>query len=239
MAISGAAAAPNMGRVTVRQLVMILTFLNIRLGFWLPNPGALDRKTIRRRLAYILGVGPRFLLLEAFSRLNANKTFVNVSDGGHIEYSAIYELLRRRCRTIIAVDGERDAALRFSGLVRLIRYARIDMGIRIDIDLNAIRRAESGLSRRHWTLGTIDYGGGETGRLIYIKLSITGDENAYITDFAAHNPSFPHQSTADQFFKEDQFEAYRALGYHAARHLFLEGDAIDETVATMERELGS
>jgi hypothetical protein len=27
---------------------------------------------------------------------------------------------------------------------------------------------------------------------------------------------FPHHSTGDQFFDEEQFEAYRALGYHMA-----------------------
>lgn len=233
MAISGAAAAPNMGRTTVRQLVMILTLLNIRLGYWLPNPGALDRSTLGRRIARALGVGPRYLLNEAFSRIDARHSFVNVSDGGHLENSAIYELLRRRCRTIFAVDGEQDPGMRFNGLVHLIRYARIDMGIRIDIDVDPIRRAADGRSRSHWALGTIDYGGGETGRLIYIKLSITGDENPYIADYAAHHPSFPHESTADQFFDEDQFEAYRALGYHAARRLFSEGEDLEATIARM------
>ena len=238
MAISGAAAAPNMGRTTVRELVMILTFLNIRLGYWLPNPAAIHRRTLWKRLAYGLGVGPRFLILEALSRLDANRAYVNVSDGGHIENSAIYELLRRKCKTIIAIDGEQDPQLRFNGLVRLMRYARIDMGIRIDIDLASINRAGDGHSTRHHALGTIDYGGGETGRLIYIKLSMTGDENPYIADYAAHHPSFPHESTADQFFDEDQFEAYRALGFHAARRLFFEGDGLEAIVEKMSSDAG-
>ncbi len=32
---------------------------------------------------------------------------------------------------------------------------------------------------------------------------------------------FPHHSTADQFFTETQFEAYRALGEHIGDKLFL------------------
>ncbi len=28
------------------------------------------------------------------------------------------------------------------------------------------------------------------------------------------HPSFPHESTADQSFEEDQFESYRSLGVH-------------------------
>jgi hypothetical protein len=34
------------------------------------------------------------------------------------------------------------------------------------------------------------------------------------------NPDFPHQSTADQFFDEAQFEAYRCLGEHIGEDIF-------------------
>ena len=33
------------------------------------------------------------------------------------------------------------------------------------------------------------------------------------------NPDFPDQSTADQFFDEEQFEAYRELGYRIAERM--------------------
>ena len=33
-------------------------------------------------------------------------------------------------------------------------------------------------------------------------------------------PAFPHESTANQLYNEDQFEAYRARGHHAADDLF-------------------
>jgi hypothetical protein len=65
-------------------------------------------------------------------------------------------------------------------------------------------------------LGTIRYADGETGYLLYIKSSLTGDENEYIRKYKAENPIFPHESTADQFFSEARFEAYRGLGYHIA-----------------------
>ena len=35
------------------------------------------------------------------------------------------------------------------------------------------------------------------------------------------NPVFPHHPTADQFFSETQFEAYRSLGEHIGDKLFL------------------
>ena len=31
---------------------------------------------------------------------------------------------------------------------------------------------------------------------------------------------FPHESTADQFFSESQFESYRALGYHTLQQIW-------------------
>ncbi len=72
------------------------------------------------------------------------------------------------------------------------------------------------MSEKHGAVGRIDYGNGETGCLIYIKSSLTGDENVYVEKYKALDSTFPHQTTADQFFDEEQFEAYRALGVHAA-----------------------
>ncbi len=34
------------------------------------------------------------------------------------------------------------------------------------------------------------------------------------------HPEFPHQSTADQWFTESQFESYRRLGYDIGRKVF-------------------
>ena len=34
--------------------------------------------------------------------------------------------------------------------------------------------------------------------------------------YRGKNPDFPHQSTVDQFFQAEQFEAYRELGYRSA-----------------------
>ena len=219
MAISGAAAAPNMAVTTVRSLMFIMTLLNIRLGYWLPSPAIFKGSSWRERMYrrfFLRGAGARYLWKEALGKVDEKRAFVNVSDGGHLENLGVYELLRRRCKLIIAVDGEADPALSFGSLVRLVRYARIDMGIEIDIDLTEIRLTEQNLSQIHWTLATIDYGEEQTGRLLYIKSSVTGDESDDIRDYRSRKSAFPHESTADQFFSEDQFEAYRSLGYHIA-----------------------
>jgi hypothetical protein len=226
LAISAAAAAPNMGTATVKPVVSLLTLLNIRLGYWLPNPAVARGASWLRRQILRRGAGPMHLWREARGKLDAKGDLVNVSDGGHIENLGIYELLRRRCKFIIAVDAEADPNIRFGGLLNLIRFARIDMGITIDIDLEPVRRGERGFNLQHGAVGTIDYGDGEVGHLMYIKSSMTGDED-YVRDYHARSPSYPHESTTDQFFSETQFEVYRWLGFHAAGKMLAGEEGID------------
>jgi hypothetical protein len=214
MAISAAAASPNAGTTTVRPLVFLLTLLNVRLGYWMPNPWYVQATQIVRKLMVRTRPGPWYLLREALELMNAKSAFVNISDGGHIENLAVYELLRRRCRLVIAVDAECDSPMNCPSLATVIRYAQIDLGIEVDIDLAPLQLKSDGLVADHWTVGTIDYGGGETGTLLYVKSSMTGDEPPYVIDYRRRFPTFPHESTADQFFNETQFESYRALGFH-------------------------
>ena len=210
----------------------------MRLGYWLRNPLLLSPTKIR----YPMGICSRirawlrfyepaiFLWAEITGRLYENSEAVYLTDGGHIENLGIYELLRRRCRVIIAVDAEADSSMHFPSFITLQRYARIDLGVRIDLPWEPIREATLALMEPpekdgkpitpepsfgpHVAVGKIDYGGGEIGYLVYIKSSLTGDENDYIRDYARRYSTFPHESTGDQFFSEEQFEVYRALGFH-------------------------
>lgn len=232
MAISGAAAAPNMGATTNRSLVFILTLLNVRLGYWIPNPSLVNEKRWNRWFLFN-GAKPSLLWREALGKLDNTGTHVNVSDGGHIENLGIYPLLKRRCQTIIAIDGEADPGMSFNGLVKLTRFARIDMSIRFELDLDALRPDERGYTRSHWVSGRIVYSNGETGVFIYIKLSMVGDEPEYIRAYRAAHMQFPHESTADQFFSENQFEAYRALGEHACSDML---DNCDEVLGNKTRQ---
>jgi len=227
MAISGAAAAPNMGSGTNRSLVFLMTLLNIRLGYWLPNP-----KVVNSRHWFnwfkLSGVKPTLLLREALGKLDTKESHVNVSDGGHIENMGIYPLLKRNCKYIVAIDGEADPDMTFGGLLKLTRYARIDMGIEIEMGLDSIRKDQFGNSKTHWAIGDIHYGNGEEGKLLYIKLSVTGEEPEYVRAYRTKFPQFPHESTSDQFFTEEQFEAYRALGCYACRKMFENKDVLGE-----------
>jgi len=45
-----------------------------------------------------------------------------------------------------------------------------------------------------------------------LKSSLVGNEPATVLNYRQENADFPHQTTGDQFFDDDQFESYRALG---------------------------
>jgi hypothetical protein len=168
-----------------------------------------------------------YLLQEMFGWANENRPYINVSDGGHIENLGVYELLRRRCKYIVAIDGEQDGTMTFHGLTTLLRLAYIDLGITIDVGLDALRLAEGGLSHSHFAFCRIRYpqnernGAESYGYLLYLKLSLTGNEGEFIKRYKLDEPAFPHTSTANQFFSEAQFEAYRSLGEHVGDKMFL------------------
>jgi hypothetical protein len=224
LAISGAAAAPNAGTATLRPLVFLLTLLNVRLGYWLPHPARVSAPWYRwSRLRLLSGVGSRYLWLEALGGVSSRAPYVNLSDGGHIENLGAYQLLRRRAKVIVCLDGGQDGAGRCEDLLQLMMFARIDLGTDIEIDVSALRPAAgTGRSSSHVAFGRIDYGGGQYGWLVYVKSSLTGDEGPLVTAYRESHPDFPHQSTANQFFDERQFEVYRELGFHVVSSLFAE-----------------
>lgn len=216
VAISGAAASPNMGYHTSTAVAFLMTLFNVRLGWWVPHPA----RNLWREPAPLFSI--QYLVRELFGFAGLESNFVYLSDGGHFENLAVYELLRRRCRFILVLDGEQDSAFSFGGLGGLIRKARTDFQCEIDLDPEQIaRRNTEGFSEAHCAVGKIHYRDPhEEGYLLYLKLSVTGDEDRDILQYRAANPDFPHQSTGDQFFNESQFESYRRLGQHVAENTF-------------------
>jgi len=238
MAISGAAAAPNMGKQTNRLLSFFLSMLNVRLDYWLPNPRyAINRNREKVPRSPARRVGPLYLIRELMGRLDDSSRNINLSDGGHYDNLGLYELFRRECRLIVCGDGEADSRLAFSGLGEALRMAQIDFGIIVEMTgLDALRAGE-----QHHAIGKIRYSGGRVGWLLYLKQSLRGDDSlratldlssygsskrrddsrqydagAYIAEYKSRNLDFPHQSTGDQFFDEAQFECTRAVGYNVA-----------------------
>jgi len=220
LAVSGAAASPNMGYHTSAPMAFLMTLFNVRLGRWVGNPA--QQRTWDKS-------GPQwslfYLLTELFGQTDAKSRYVYLSDGGHFENLGIYELIRRRCKYIVCCDAGADPQIGFEDLGKAIRQIRTDQGVDIEIDLDMVRpQAGQRHSRWHHAIGIIRYDqadpGESVGMLIYIKASITEDESGDVLEYAGHHSSFPHQSTADQFFDESQFESYRKLGEHIAWEVF-------------------
>lgn len=216
LAISGAAASPNMGYHSSPSVAFLLTVFNVRLGWWIQNPSRpeyWERPGPRRALKY--------LLWELFGITNELTPFVYVSDGGHFDNLGLYELVRRRCRFIVVSDASCDGKFQFEDLGNAIRKCEVDFNCMIKIRTRSIApEAGTGRSRYHCAVGTIRYRAedGEPppapGYLLYIKSSLSGDEPSDVLQYAASSPDFPHESTQDQWFSESQFESYRKLGFH-------------------------
>ncbi len=166
---------------------------------------------------------------ELISNIHDRGDWVNISDGGHIENFGAFELLRRRCRLIIVSDAEADPDYTFNGLAVLIRLAQLELDADITINVNAIKPSkistqevkpelphDEDTSKKHHAVGEVVYSDGTTGKLIYLKSSVTGDEDLPILEYRSRNPIFPQQQTLDQFFDQDQFDSYRLLGIHVA-----------------------
>ena len=224
MTISGAAASSAMGSRTFLAQSFALTLLNVRLGQWIENPRYKDGRYAHRTEGGVFW--PHYLLREILGATNANRRLVNLSDGGHTgDNLGICPLLKRRCAIIVACDAEADPDHLFGSLTEALRQIYIDENVVVDIDLDELRLdAATGRTRSHHALGVIHYprvldpDSGreihppETGYLVLLKSSVVGNEPATVLNYRQENVDFPHQTTGDQFFDDDQFESYRALG---------------------------
>jgi hypothetical protein len=221
--ISGAAASPNMGYHSSPLLTIVMTLFNARLGCWLGNPGIGGNDTwIKDGPVWAL----RSFLDELFGWTNEKNRWAYLSDGGHFENLGLYEMVLRRCRHIIVVDAGCDKEYAFEDLANAVRKVRVDLGIPIEFPSGIHIGGESN-GQLHYSVAQIRYSAidgnpkDEDGWLLYFKSSLTGKEPPAILQYKKSNPDFPHETTADQWFSESQFESYRALGYFMASELLV------------------
>ena len=229
ISISGAAASSNMGHNTSPLVAILLTMFNVRLAWWFPNPG---RKKWMSDSPYF---SLSYLLLEFLGLADEKSNYVNVSDGGHFENLGIYELVRRRAKVIIACDAECDPEMNFESLGNAIRLCKVDFDANIELDVSSIRKQSNGKSLAHCAVGRVTYNNGSVGYLIYFKASLTGNEETEIQQYQSAHQDFPHESTLNQFFTEDQFESYRRLGHHVAESALLSVGTTDNLVHMASR----
>lgn len=233
VAISGAAVSPNMGaRTQTAAVSMLLTLLNVRLGYWAPTPNQGSWQSPQARL------WPFYTLKEFFSQTNDLSSYCYLTDGGHFDNTGLYSLVERGCRFIILADNGADPQPCFEDLGTAIRRCRIDFSAEIELDITPFFRQKDdshpgGLAASHVVVGRIrynkkhlkllgwkpnDYGNDRKreGVIVVLKPSLTKEERADLRQYALQNQDFPQQSTADLWFDEAQFESYRQLGRHCA-----------------------
>jgi hypothetical protein len=222
MALSGAALTPHFGKGSSRPAAFLMTMLNLRLGRWLPNPWRADADRLPRHRLLTL-------IREILGLTTSLGDYVYVTDGGHFDNLAIYELLRRRCATVVAVDGGEDKGLSCTDLATAIEKCRTDFGAEIELNVKQMREE---LARQGWTSTRIRYSG-ETqpaeGRFVYIKACLVGNESLDVQVYKSRNAAFPHHSTTNQWFGETQFESYRMLGEIRVRGTIQSLECADET----------
>lgn len=253
MAISGAAVDPNTYVTRNRALSFLMALLNIRTGFWAPNPNPDLRPVLRRAVPFWFSAIGR----EMFGmQLNEEKRFIHLSDGGHAENLGIYELIRRRCKFLVAVDAGADPNWNWADFGRVVEQVWVDFGVRIKVKPRKRTRKSDPISaftevrpskpdgvpykisERAWLVADIEYpplksasasAGSKSlnqeteavpqpadkdGILVLIKTTVTKDlQNAHIHAYKLAHDRFPDETTLDQFFDEEQFEAYRELGF--------------------------
>ena len=218
--ISGAAIDPNSYATRSRSVSFLMSLLNIRLGYWIRNPKfpAKFLPGLSRPRWYV------YLLREMLgSGLNEQQDHLHLSDGGHFENLGLYELIRRRCKYIIVSDVGADPDYAFQSLAKVIEMARVDFGTRINLRVKSLQpQGKHRFSAASFVLGTVDYPEpGSHGKIVYVKPVVTSDMPEDIHGYRRNCPIFPNESTANQFFDESQFEAYRELGFQIGRQLCL------------------
>jgi hypothetical protein len=77
-------------------------------------------------------------------------------------------------------------------------------------------------SLAHASLATVRYDGNQVPEscLLYLKPTIVGNEPRDVLQYHVEHPTFPQETTMDQFFDESQWESYRTLGEHIAEEVF-------------------
>ena len=220
MAISGAAASPNMGYHSSPGITFLMAMFNIRLGWWLGNPMFGDYSVASPKN------GAWAFAMEAFGLTSEKRNYVCLTDGGHFENLAIYEMVLRRVRFMVVSDVGCDGSDAYTDLGNAVRKIAIDLGIRISFPETPLTSESGELTTCPYAIGYIHYaealGDGhddpkKDGLFLYIKPSMAlGGEPVSVQSYRKLHPQFPHESTGDQWFSELQFESYRQLGFHIA-----------------------
>lgn len=239
VAISGAAAAPAMGKQAIGPIGSVLAMLNVRLGAWVPHPRWVEAMPHGKRWEHNPGL-PWFVR-EVIRRYRWEAPYLYVSDGGHWENLGLVEALRRGCTRIVTISAGGDGPHSHAAIAAAIEIARTDLDVDIDIDGLWSMRPRLGdtaaalpsgrefvrdgtepelarVSQQGYAFGTVTFRANATrpeattGFIMVIDATMIDKLPVDVHDYAERHPEFPHASTGDQLFTDRDFEAYRVLG---------------------------
>jgi len=255
--ISGAAFTTGLGARTSLAFSFLLGFFNIRLGYWWDsgvNPW--QRADVAKRAGIIV----KFLdmisgwfpvqteLLDEFLAqfYGPARRYWYLSDGGHFENCAVYELIRRRLPLIVCCDCGADPKYEFEDLANLVRKARIDFKAEVEFwkkeEVEEVAKRWPKLAgvvgaldelkpvgdyaKKHVAIAWVKYDEDKSrSLLVVIKPTVSEDMPVDVLNYRKTETSFPQQTTLDQFFNEAQWESYRKLGEFIGDKLFGDGQA--------------
>ncbi|MCU7647589.1 patatin-like phospholipase family protein [Pseudomonas piscis] len=265
--VSGAAFSTGLGRATSLGMSLVLGLANVRLGIWWPSrfldPG--QQHWVRQDLKpWTYYSTQAYLFYELTARFHGHRRdYQYLSDGGHFENTATYELLRqeRQVRLIVTCDSGCDPDYRFDDLANLVRLARIDQALEIREDPGVLQHPllktvfasqeqfrqppDAGSRQCALLLNVHAHAPGcESGiaaqphcRILVLKPRLIAGLAPDVRNYARNNPGFPNQSTVDQFFDEAQFESYRQLGLEIGQALFGQEGQANEIAQALWRYL--
>ena len=237
---SGAAFSTGLGRATSLGTSLLLGLANVRLGRWWASGCGEDKS---RRFEWLFGKlfkTQTFLYSEFLAQFHGlRREWQYLSDGGHFENTAVYELLRpeRKLRVIVVCDCGCDHPYQFEDLANLIRLARIDFGIELTLD-----EGVAGVDKLKDVFGHPDEVAKKKNdkcavllnvfdtrpsrkteprcRIVLVKPKLVQSLPVDVKQYADTHAAFPQEPTSDQFFDEAQWESYRKLGFEIGSRIF-------------------
>ena len=182
-------------------------------------PGLPSRRRLSHLAREIFGIHP------SWARM------LLCTDGGHYDNLGLIELLRLRCGLIYCFDASGGGAPLADTLAGTLAVAREELGIDITLtksftlvpggmnpppfDPNGpLARLNARISNSAVIVGKIKYPEKDapTGTLIFAQAALTTDLAYQVLEYSQDDPGFPRDSTADQWFNSQQFDAYQQLG---------------------------
>jgi hypothetical protein len=259
VATSGAAISTGLGRATTLGTSLSFGLTNLRLGTWWPSnflePGEQAGSGRHWRDKFWATVFPTqaYLFYELTAHFHGvRRDYQYLSDGGHFENTATYELIRdgRQIELIVMCDCGADPTYQFDDLANLIRLARIDQALEIEEDqgVHNVKALAPYFGHTHnftnpgpddslrcaMLFNVVNRQGQRTARILVLKPRLIAGLPVDVLNYANAHPTFPNESTANQFFDEAQFESYRQLGLQIGQTLFGAGESTAVSEALWE-----